>query len=212
MSSATTTQLSESITIEQLADHNTLQSLWIAVHGRVYDLTTFSADHPGGIDALESSAGTDGTEAYEYAGHSQENLVKMQQYCIGRLAGSPEQPPAIPQNPPVRESKPVRRSPTFGLRQLDILPSMKVAVTLIATCFVTVPSYRYLLSALDVSQLQFTTISGQKTGHAFWAGIATASSVSYVVFRYFYKLFLSSLDYKNDVFSFPPTIPRKMRK
>ncbi|KAJ5128602.1 hypothetical protein N7448_002318 [Penicillium atrosanguineum] len=97
---STTTQLSENITLEQLADHNTLQSLWIAVHGLVYDLTTVSSDHPGGIDVLESCAGTDGTEAYEYAGHSEENMVKMQQYCVGRLAGNPEQAPPLSHNPP----------------------------------------------------------------------------------------------------------------
>jgi cytochrome b involved in lipid metabolism len=57
----------------------------------VYDLTTFRSDHPGGIEALESCAGTDGTESYEYAGHSESNMMKMQQYRVGRLAGSLEQ-------------------------------------------------------------------------------------------------------------------------
>ncbi|KAL8785262.1 MAG: hypothetical protein Q9213_003466 [Squamulea squamosa] len=79
-------QLSEGITLGQLAEHKTLQSLWIAVHGYVYDLTTFSSDHPGGIEALESCAGIDGTESYDYAGHSDSNMEKMQQYRVGRLA------------------------------------------------------------------------------------------------------------------------------
>ncbi|OQE20853.1 hypothetical protein PENFLA_c015G04402 [Penicillium flavigenum] len=208
---STTTQLKQSITHEQLADHNTLKSLWIAVHGRVYDLTTFSSDHPGGIDALEGSAGTNGTEVYEYAGHSEENMVKMQQYCIGRLSGSAEQAPEISHTPVAGDRK-RPRSAIFGLKHLIITPWMKLGVTVTATCFTMALSYRYLLSTLDVSRLQFTTISDQKTEHAFWAGIATASSVSFMGFRHFYKLFLSSIDYQNDVFSFPPTIPRKTRR
>ncbi|KAF3387264.1 Cytochrome b5 type B [Penicillium rolfsii] len=208
---STTTQLSQSITLEQLADHNTLKSLWIAVHGRVYDLTTFSSDHPGGIDALESSAGTDGTEAYEYAGHSEENMMKMQQYCVGRLSGSAEQAPPISRTPLAGDRKRLK-SAVFGLKHLIIPPWMKLGVTITATCFTMALSYRYLLSTLDISHFQFTAISDQKPGHAFWAGIATASSVSFVVFRHFYKLFLSSLDYQNEVFSFPPTIPRKTRR
>lgn len=176
----------------------------------MYDLTTFSSDHPGGVDALESSAGTDGTEAYEYAGHSEENMAKMEQYRIGKLAGGLEQAPPIYHNPLSGERKRIR-SAAFGLRQL-VSPQTKLAVTIIATSLVVALSYRYLSSALDIPQLQFTAISGSKTGHAFWAGIAIASSVGLVVFGYLYKLFLSSLDYQNDVFSFPPTIPRKTRR
>ncbi|EAW11612.1 cytochrome b5-like heme/steroid binding domain-containing protein [Aspergillus clavatus NRRL 1] len=78
-------QLSKSIALEQLANHNTLESLWTT---DVYDLTTFSLDHPGGIETLETCAGADGTDLYEYAGHSESNMAKMQQYHVGQLAGS----------------------------------------------------------------------------------------------------------------------------
>jgi hypothetical protein len=176
----------------------------------VYDLTAFSLDHPGGIEALESSAGADGTEAYEYAGHSEENMAKMQQYCVGKLAGSLEQAPPTSHHPPSGVSKRMK-STASGLKQLIPL-RMKLAVTVIATSVVVALSRRYLPSTLDISQLQFTTTSSQNLGYAFWAGTGIASSVSFVVFRYFYVLFLSSLDYQNDVFSFPPTIPRKTRK
>ncbi|KAG5802651.1 hypothetical protein H9Q71_012767 [Fusarium xylarioides] len=88
MPSVNTTISENVITLEELAEHGTLDKLWIAVHGRVYNLTAFSSDHPGGVDALEMSAGRDGTEAYEYAGHSEENMGKMQHYYIGNIAGS----------------------------------------------------------------------------------------------------------------------------
>ncbi|KAJ5190679.1 uncharacterized protein N7498_009664 [Penicillium cinerascens] len=208
-------QLGESITLEQLAGHNTLGSLWIAVHGHVYDLTTFSSDHPGGIEALESCAGTDGTESYEYAGHSELNMAKMQQYRVGTVTGCLGQASPISYHPLPVESK----RATSRLKQLRFPRWTKRAVTISATALVVGLSYQrrdafvdYISPTLNISQLQFRTISDQGIGHPFWAGIAIASSVSCVGFRYLYKLFLSTLDYQNEVFSFPPTIPRKTKR
>ncbi|KAJ5135402.1 uncharacterized protein N7515_004680 [Penicillium bovifimosum] len=204
----------ESITLEQLATHNTPESLWIAVHGHVYDLTTFSSDHPGGIEALESCAGADGTESYEYAGHSESNMAKLQQYRVGRVAGSLPQISSI-YYPPHVENKRIT-SATSRLKQLKF-PRTKWAVTVSATAVVVALSCQRrdlvdYISPLNISQLQFRTMSDQINGHAFWTGMAVASSVSYVGFRYLYKLFLSTLDYQNEVFSFPATIPRKTKR
>ncbi|KAI8948814.1 cytochrome b5-like heme/steroid binding domain-containing protein [Xylaria longipes] len=207
---STSTQQSEGITLQQLANHNTEESLWIAVHGHVYDLTNFRLDHPGGVDALLSSAGTDGTEAYEYAAHSKENLVTMQQFRIGTLAGSLQQ--ATPNSHDLSLGQIKRTERAEPILKQSVLSQTKLAVTVIATSIAVAVSCRYLPSSLDVSQIQFPSLAGHNTGHAFWAGMGVASSVSFVAFRYIYMLFLSSLDYQSDVFSFPPTIPRKSRK
>ncbi|KAI9661953.1 MAG: hypothetical protein M1821_009193 [Bathelium mastoideum] len=212
------TQLNKSITLEQLADHNTLESLWIAVHGQVYDLTTFSSDHPGGIEALESCAGTDGTESYEYAAHSESNTAKLQQYRVGRLAGSLEQASPISHNPLPAGSKRIRNA-AYRLKQLRSPRWTKLAATLFATSLIVALTYQrrdsfvgYMLSTLSIPRLQLRNVSDQDIGYAFWGGIAIASSVSFVGFSYLYKLFLSTLDYQNDVFSFPPTIPKKTKR
>ncbi|KAH6845436.1 FMN-dependent dehydrogenase-domain-containing protein [Chaetomium sp. MPI-CAGE-AT-0009] len=52
------------ISTSELASHNTLGSLWIAVDGVVYDFTEFAPTHPGGLSVLLEHAGKDGTEAY----------------------------------------------------------------------------------------------------------------------------------------------------
>ncbi|KAL8992443.1 MAG: hypothetical protein Q9169_007098 [Polycauliona sp. 2 TL-2023] len=86
------------ITLTQLNKHDNQDDLWIAVHGKdspadrmskttVYNLTTFLPDHPGGSDALLGSAGVDGTEVYEYAGHSAQNMKTMQRFLVGWLEG-----------------------------------------------------------------------------------------------------------------------------
>ncbi|EOA84359.1 uncharacterized protein SETTUDRAFT_63376, partial [Exserohilum turcica Et28A] len=69
----------------QLSQHNTQQDLWIAVFGKVYNLTAFAKDHPGGIDVLCECAGTDGTEVYEYAGHSESALSVLDRFQVGVL-------------------------------------------------------------------------------------------------------------------------------
>ncbi|KAI1422346.1 cytochrome b5-like heme/steroid binding domain-containing protein [Xylaria sp. FL1777] len=207
---STSTQQNKVITLQQLANHDTEDSLWIAVHGHVYDLTNFRLDHPGGVDALLSSAGTDGTEAYEYAAHSKENMAAMQQFRIGTLAGSLQQATPNSHGHSLGQIKQTGRAEPI-LTQ-SVASQMKLAATGIATSIAVAISYRYLPSSLDVSQIRFPSLSGHNTGHAFWAGMGVASSVSFVAFRYIYLLFLSSLDYKSDVFSFPPTIPRKSRK
>ncbi|KAK5091333.1 hypothetical protein LTR05_001516 [Lithohypha guttulata] len=49
----------------QLAEHKSRQSCWLAVHGKVYDVTGFINDHPGGAGLLLKSAGKDATSAYQ---------------------------------------------------------------------------------------------------------------------------------------------------
>lgn len=54
------------ITLEELAEHNTRYSLWMAVEGNVYDLTCYAARHPGGIPKLVDFAGKEATEEFMY--------------------------------------------------------------------------------------------------------------------------------------------------
>ncbi|CAO1603181.1 hypothetical protein XANCAGTX0491_006773 [Xanthoria calcicola] len=214
-------QPNESISLEQLASHNTLKSLWIAVHGHVYDLTAFSADHPGGIEALTSSAGTDGTESYDYAGHSASNMAKMQQYRLGTLAGN-----LAPTSPISHGAFPEQnmriRTATSRLQHSQFPRGTKLAATTCAAAliFVALSFLRrdklaeYISSTtLEISPLQSRTeTSNRDIGRAFWVGVALAFSLSGLGLGYLYRMFLSTLDYQNDVFSFPATIPRNTKR
>lgn len=44
--------------MEELAKHNKQGDLWLAIHGKVYDVSAFMDDHPGGGDVLVDAAGT----------------------------------------------------------------------------------------------------------------------------------------------------------
>ncbi|EAU91264.2 cytochrome b2 [Coprinopsis cinerea okayama7 len=50
---------------EEVAKHNTRESCWIVVHGKVYDVTEFLDEHPGGSKIILKYAGKDATEEYE---------------------------------------------------------------------------------------------------------------------------------------------------
>merc|ERR1712025_1076276 len=58
-------------------------SLWTVIHGKVYDLTNFGLEHPGGEEILVENAGVDSTEPFEDSGHSQDAREMMADYCIG---------------------------------------------------------------------------------------------------------------------------------
>ncbi|KIP11351.1 hypothetical protein PHLGIDRAFT_124991 [Phlebiopsis gigantea 11061_1 CR5-6] len=50
---------------EEVAQHNTRESCWIIVHGKVYDVSEFLPDHPGGAKIILKYAGKDATAEYE---------------------------------------------------------------------------------------------------------------------------------------------------
>lgn len=53
------------INLLELESHNTEDSLWVVINGKVYDMTEFYRTHPGGPDVILEYAGKDGTERFE---------------------------------------------------------------------------------------------------------------------------------------------------
>ena len=53
------------ITMVELARHNTSTDCWLALHGGVYDLTSYANRHPGGPTEITHLAGTDGTASFD---------------------------------------------------------------------------------------------------------------------------------------------------
>ncbi|KAG2043909.1 glyoxylate dehydrogenase [Suillus americanus] len=53
------------ISTQTVAEHATASSCWIIVHGKVYDVTDFLPEHPGGSKIILKYAGADATEAYD---------------------------------------------------------------------------------------------------------------------------------------------------
>ncbi|QIW98819.1 hypothetical protein AMS68_004337 [Peltaster fructicola] len=59
----------QKISVAELTKHATPEDCWILVNGKVYDLSRFAPEHPGGPDMIYKYAGKDGTKTYnEYHG------------------------------------------------------------------------------------------------------------------------------------------------
>jgi hypothetical protein len=85
--------MAETFTREEVAKHNTEDSLWCIIDHRVYDLTDFVDAHPGGGVVLAQVAGQDATTDF-YNLHRQEVLEKYRdQLSIGTIQG--EKPEVI---------------------------------------------------------------------------------------------------------------------
>ncbi|KAI8819314.1 acyl-CoA dehydrogenase/oxidase [Fimicolochytrium jonesii] len=83
---APTKELKE-FSVQDVASHNTEESLWIIIDGVVYDLTRFADLHPGGLTVLLDVAGKDATQEF-YGLHRQAVLTRLgPKYEIGRIAG-----------------------------------------------------------------------------------------------------------------------------
>jgi len=73
------------ITLEELKEHNNPKSCWMAIHDKVYDITKFLDEHPGGEEVLLEQSGTYATEAFEDVGHSTDARELMEDYYLGEL-------------------------------------------------------------------------------------------------------------------------------
>lgn len=75
------------ITLAEVAKHSTVEDCWVAVDGKVYDLTEFASQHPGGEGNIAQICGTDGTSAFkgQHGGESTP-INTLSNYEIGLLA------------------------------------------------------------------------------------------------------------------------------
>ena len=69
----------------EVAKHTDSSDLWIIINNKVYNVSAFLNEHPGGEEALMEQAGQDGTEPFEDIGHSSDARQIMETYKIGEL-------------------------------------------------------------------------------------------------------------------------------
>ncbi|XP_043301573.1 cytochrome b5-like [Cervus canadensis] len=72
-------------TLEEIQKHNHSKSTWLIIHYKVYDLTNFLEEHPGGEEVLREQAGGDATENFEDVGHSADARELSKTFIIGEL-------------------------------------------------------------------------------------------------------------------------------
>ncbi|KAF5205370.1 Cytochrome b5 [Thalictrum thalictroides] len=71
-------------TFAEVSKHNNLKDCWLLINGKVYDVTKFLGDHPGGSEVLLKATGKDATADFKKAhSHSSNALTMMDKFYVG---------------------------------------------------------------------------------------------------------------------------------
>ncbi|KAH9546931.1 hypothetical protein CY35_11G007100 [Sphagnum magellanicum] len=69
----------------EVETHANPTDCWLIIHGKVYNVTRFLEEHPGGYDVLLSATGKDATSDFEDVGHSPDAHTLMSDFMIGEI-------------------------------------------------------------------------------------------------------------------------------
>jgi len=72
------------ITLEEIKKHNNINSLWIIVKNKVYDITEYINQHPAGIKCLIDNGGKDCT--FHISFHNKIAKQILKKYLIGYVS------------------------------------------------------------------------------------------------------------------------------
>ncbi|KAG8661632.1 cytochrome b5 [Manihot esculenta] len=86
--------LTKLYTMHEASQHKTKEDCWIVIDGKVYDVSSYLDEHPGGDDVVLATIGKDAADDFEDAGHSESARELLQSFCIGELDTSA---PVIPE-------------------------------------------------------------------------------------------------------------------
>ncbi|KAI3704829.1 hypothetical protein L1987_75058 [Smallanthus sonchifolius] len=88
MQAAMRTSGKKAFAFNEVSKHNTTKDCWLIIEGKVYDVTPFMEDHPGGAEVLLAATGKDTTTDFEDIGHSDDAKGMMNTYYIGEVENS----------------------------------------------------------------------------------------------------------------------------
>ncbi|KAL7124523.1 hypothetical protein ABFS83_14G054100 [Erythranthe nasuta] len=80
--------MSKVFTLAEVSQHNSNKDCWLIIDGKVYDVTKFLDDHPGGDEVLVTATGKDATDDFEDVGHSTTAKAMLDEYYVGDIDSS----------------------------------------------------------------------------------------------------------------------------
>ncbi|AOW03954.1 uncharacterized protein YALI1_D15063g [Yarrowia lipolytica] len=72
-------------TLKQVAEHKDRNDLWMIINGKVYDISSFVDEHPGGEEVLLDAGGTEATNAFDDVGHSEDAYGILNDLYVGEV-------------------------------------------------------------------------------------------------------------------------------
>ncbi|KAH7856336.1 hypothetical protein Vadar_000259 [Vaccinium darrowii] len=94
----------------EVSSHNNPKDCWVIVNAKVYNVTNFLTDHPGGEEVLLAHVGKDASEEFEDAGHGSVARLMLDEFYVGEIDQSSTMPTkkahiATPKQPRDNEEK-----------------------------------------------------------------------------------------------------------
>ncbi|KAK6457229.1 outer mitochondrial membrane isoform [Scheffersomyces xylosifermentans] len=123
--------------LQEVRKHDTPKDLWMVIYNRVYDVTAFAGDHPGGVEVLFDCGGVDATEAFEDVAHSDDAVNMLAPYFLGDLDRSDHRSYTSERHPKdhyasMKEIRPIpRKRKSKHKQQLDKAFIEKVTIGLL---------------------------------------------------------------------------------
>ncbi|GAB7354004.1 hypothetical protein MBLNU459_g4595t1 [Dothideomycetes sp. NU459] len=84
--------MSKEFTYSDVSEHATKKDVYMVIHDKVYNASSFVDEHPGGEEVLLDVGGQDATEAFEDVGHSDEAREILDGLLVGTLKRQPGDP------------------------------------------------------------------------------------------------------------------------
>ncbi|KAJ5668926.1 mitochondrial cytochrome b2 [Penicillium macrosclerotiorum] len=123
----------------EVAKHNNSKSCWVILYGKIYDVTNFLAEHPGGANVILKLAGKDATEEFDPvhpAGTLEENLKPE------AFIGNVDPATVTKKETPVAPEKINDHPPVTALLNMDEIEE-------VATAKISKKAWGYYYSAAD---------------------------------------------------------------
>ncbi|KAK6122779.1 hypothetical protein DH2020_019707 [Rehmannia glutinosa] len=83
---------SKLFTYSDVSAHNTSEDCWVIINGKVYDVTSYLNDHPGGDEVVLGQAGKDASEEFEDVGHGSAARLMLDEFYVGEVDPSMKRP------------------------------------------------------------------------------------------------------------------------
>ncbi|KAF5586147.1 L-lactate dehydrogenase (cytochrome) [Fusarium subglutinans] len=187
------------VSLDDLRQHNTANDCWIAVHSKVWDITHFINEHPGGPEVLLSLAGTDATELYNDV-HAPDIIEDLPR---DKLVGLLEESAISRSTPKTTEIDPV--PPPTSPTQTNQAPSTATAKR--------IPPIDAILSAPDYEKAAQDSLSAKTW--AFYSSAATdlvthgknKELVRRIMIRPRILRNVSQVNYKTSILGFDSSAP-----
>ncbi|XP_043695804.1 cytochrome b5-like [Telopea speciosissima] len=131
----------KAFSLSEVSLHTSKKDCWVAIHGKVYDVTIFLEEHPGGEEALlEAAAKGDATEDFDDVGHSSTATAMMSSYLIGVLKSGADSGDVAGSSKSVKEEKQERFVPAKVSEEkkqsssafMNLIPLLIIAVAFAA--------------------------------------------------------------------------------